>query len=43
MAENDNGAVADNGVKEKDITLSIAKKIADLNSNTSSENYSLKR
>ncbi len=29
----DNGAVASNGTKEKDITLSIAKKIADLNSN----------
>jgi N-acetylmuramoyl-L-alanine amidase len=29
----DNGAVSADGVKEKDITLSIAKKIADLNSN----------
>jgi N-acetylmuramoyl-L-alanine amidase len=29
----DNGAIAPNGTKEKDITLSIAKKIADLNSN----------
>jgi len=30
----DNGAVAPNGTKEKDITLSIAKKVADLNSNS---------
>ncbi len=29
----DNGAVSNEGVKEKDITLSIAKKIAELNSN----------
>jgi TonB-dependent SusC/RagA subfamily outer membrane receptor len=30
----DNGAVAPDGTKEKDITLSIAQKIADLNSNS---------
>jgi N-acetylmuramoyl-L-alanine amidase len=29
----DNGAISKDGIKEKDITLSIAKKIADLNSN----------
>jgi N-acetylmuramoyl-L-alanine amidase len=29
----DNGAISADGIKEKDITLSIAKKIADLNSN----------
>ena len=30
---NDNGAISANGLKEKDITLSIAKKIAALNAN----------